>query len=91
MSRSLLSTGIITQQFSVPEFVEMSLFTSEFLRHAGEHLQIEGFCLIEFYLLIEDILDNDPPDINILPMGFMHLATTNEQADQLQSSWKMQM
>uniref|UniRef100_A0A914E6B7 FAD-dependent oxidoreductase domain-containing protein 1 n=1 Tax=Acrobeloides nanus TaxID=290746 RepID=A0A914E6B7_9BILA len=54
----------------------MSLFTSEFLRHAGEHLQIE---------------DNDPPDINILPMGFMHLATTNEQADQLQSSWKMQI
>lgn len=41
-SSTMLSTGGITQQFSIPEFVDMSLFTTEFLRHAGEHLRILG-------------------------------------------------
>ena len=43
----MLSNGPITQQFSIPEFVEMSLFSAEFLRHAGEHLKILGkyFCI----------------------------------------------
>ncbi|EYC08778.1 hypothetical protein Y032_0064g3524 [Ancylostoma ceylanicum] len=39
-SSTMLSTGGISQQFSIPEHVEMSLFTAEFLRHAGEHLRI---------------------------------------------------
>ncbi|TKR81396.1 hypothetical protein L596_015270 [Steinernema carpocapsae] len=74
-SSTMLSTGAISQQFSVPEHIEMSLFTSEFLRHAGEHLRI---------------LDNDPPDINVLPLGFMHLAKTEEEVEKLRNSWKLQ-
>jgi hypothetical protein len=38
----MLSCGAVSQQFSIPEFVDMSLFSAEFLRHAGEHLKIEG-------------------------------------------------
>ncbi|KAK0404837.1 hypothetical protein QR680_017657 [Steinernema hermaphroditum] len=73
---TMLSTGAISQQFSVPEHIEMSLFTAEFLRHAGEHLRI---------------LDNDPPDINVLPLGFMHLARNDREAEKLRESWKLQI
>lgn len=38
----MLGTGGISQQFSIPEHIEMSLFSAEFMRHAGEHLQILG-------------------------------------------------
>uniref|UniRef100_A0A915EPK4 FAD-dependent oxidoreductase domain-containing protein 1 n=1 Tax=Ditylenchus dipsaci TaxID=166011 RepID=A0A915EPK4_9BILA len=75
-SRSMLGTGIISQQFSNPEFVDMSIFSAEFIRHAGEHLKI---------------LDNDPPDINFLPVGFLHLARTQDEADRLKTNWKMQI
>ncbi|KAK6049561.1 FAD dependent oxidoreductase [Cooperia oncophora] len=75
-SSTMLSTGGISQQFSIPEHVEMSLFTAEFLRHAGEHLRI---------------LDNAPPDINLLPNGFLYLAQNEEQAEELRKSWKIQL
>ncbi|KAE9545976.1 hypothetical protein FO519_010811, partial [Halicephalobus sp. NKZ332] len=75
-SRSMLSNGAITQQFSVPEFVDMSLFSAEFLRHAGEHLKV---------------LDNDPPDIHLLPVGFMYLARNQEEADAMKENWKIQI
>ncbi|KAL6724782.1 hypothetical protein Aduo_019639 [Ancylostoma duodenale] len=75
-SSTMLSTGGISQQFSIPEHVEMSLFTAEFLRHAGEHLRI---------------LDNAPPDINLLPNGFLYLARTEQEADSLRDSWKLQL
>lgn len=45
-SSTMLSTGGISQQFSIPEHVEMSLFTAEFLRHAGEHLRILGWSIV---------------------------------------------
>jgi hypothetical protein len=38
-----LGTGVVSQQFSVPEMVDLALFSAEFLRHAGEHLRILGF------------------------------------------------
>lgn len=41
----MLGTGAISQQFSSPELVNMSLFSAEFLRHAGEHLKILGIFL----------------------------------------------
>ncbi|KHN87226.1 FAD-dependent oxidoreductase domain-containing protein 1 [Toxocara canis] len=72
----MLSCGGITQQFCVPEHIEMSMFTTEFLRHAGEHLRI---------------LDNDPPDIHFLPMGYMHLACTPEDAERMRNNWKLQV
>ncbi|KAK5982804.1 FAD-dependent oxidoreductase domain-containing protein 1 [Trichostrongylus colubriformis] len=75
-SSTMLSTGGISQQFSIPEHVEMSLFTAEFLRHAGEHLRI---------------LDNAPPDINLLPNGFLYLAQNDEQAEELRKSWRTQL
>ncbi|PIO69485.1 FAD dependent oxidoreductase [Teladorsagia circumcincta] len=54
----------------------MSLFTAEFLRHAGEHLRI---------------LDNAPPDINLLPNGYLYLAQNEEQAEELRKNWKIQL
>uniref|UniRef100_A0A0K0FYA2 FAD-dependent oxidoreductase domain-containing protein 1 n=1 Tax=Strongyloides venezuelensis TaxID=75913 RepID=A0A0K0FYA2_STRVS len=75
-SNTMLDPGSITQQFSHKEFIEMSQFTAEFLRHAGEHLQI---------------LDSPPPDINLLPNGHMHLARTEEEAKKLQEMWKAQV
>uniref|UniRef100_A0AC34GIG4 FAD dependent oxidoreductase domain-containing protein n=2 Tax=Panagrolaimus sp. ES5 TaxID=591445 RepID=A0AC34GIG4_9BILA len=72
----MLSSGPITQQFSIPELIDMSLFSAEFLRHAGEHLQV---------------LDNDPPDINILPVGFMYLARNEEEAEIMKENWKIQL
>uniref|UniRef100_A0A915KYQ6 FAD-dependent oxidoreductase domain-containing protein 1 n=1 Tax=Romanomermis culicivorax TaxID=13658 RepID=A0A915KYQ6_ROMCU len=72
---TVLSAGGIRQQFSIPENIEMSLFTAEFLRNAGEHLRI---------------LDSEPPDIHFTPMGYLFLATTQESADKLYTNWKTQ-
>lgn len=38
----MLGSGVITQQFAVPEMIELAAFSAEFLRHAGEHLRILG-------------------------------------------------
>uniref|UniRef100_A0A0N4Z5L0 FAD-dependent oxidoreductase domain-containing protein 1 n=1 Tax=Parastrongyloides trichosuri TaxID=131310 RepID=A0A0N4Z5L0_PARTI len=75
-SNTMLDPGSLTHQFSHPEFIEMSKFTSEFLRHAGEHLQI---------------LDSPTPDINLLPVGHMHLARNEEEANKLREMWKVQI
>ncbi|EYC08785.1 hypothetical protein Y032_0064g3527 [Ancylostoma ceylanicum] len=34
---------------------------------------------------------NAPPDINLLPNGFLYLARTEEEADSLRNSWKLQL
>lgn len=75
-SRSMLGSGVITQQFSIPEMVDLAMFSAEFIRHAGEHLKI---------------LDNDPPEINFLPVGVMHLARTDEKAEAFKRAWKIQV
>lgn len=89
----MLSSGPITQQFSIPEFVDMSLFSAEFLRHAGEHLQILGNLHphLRFGRTNVSFLDNDPPDINLLPVGFMYLARNDTEADTMRENWKTQM
>lgn len=34
--------------------------------------------------------DNDPPDVNILPMGYLFLASTEEGAETMKKNWRMQ-
>ncbi|CAD5228094.1 unnamed protein product [Bursaphelenchus okinawaensis] len=75
-TRSILSCGEVTQQFDQPELVEMAMFSAEFMRHAGDHLRV---------------LDSEKPNISFYPCGFMHLAMTEEDADRLKESWKMQI
>nr|CAD2133635.1 unnamed protein product [Meloidogyne enterolobii] len=75
-TRSMLGSGVVSQQFSIPEMVDLANFSAEFFRHAGEHLRI---------------LDNDPPDLHFLPVGVMHLARTQEEADAFKEAWKIQV
>lgn len=46
-----------------------------------------------FFRIFTDLLflDNDPPDINLLPVGFLHLARDAKEAEHLKSSWKIQV
>lgn len=32
-----------------------------------------------------------PPDIHFLPTGYLHLATNEEEAEQMRNNWKTQM
>ncbi|XP_064616339.1 FAD-dependent oxidoreductase domain-containing protein 1-like [Liolophura sinensis] len=73
-SSTMLSVGGIRHQFRCPENVQMSLFTSEFLRNIREHLSV---------------LDMDPPDVQFNPQGYMFLAS-EEQVDQLKENVTMQ-
>ncbi|GMR33894.1 hypothetical protein PMAYCL1PPCAC_04089 [Pristionchus mayeri] len=75
-SSTMLSTGSLAQQFSQPENCEMSQFTAEFMRHTGKHLRV---------------LDSEPPSLNFLPSGFLHLATTEEAANEMREHWKLQL
>jgi hypothetical protein len=52
------------------------LYSAEFMRHCGEHLRL---------------LDSDPPDMNLFPVGFMHMASTSDDAEKMRENWKMQM
>lgn len=71
-----LSMGAIRVQFSQPELVEMSLFGTEFLRNAGEHLRI---------------LDSEPPKIDFTPMGHLFLCNDQEKAKRMEKAQKMQL
>ncbi|KAI6190960.1 putative fad oxidoreductase [Aphelenchoides bicaudatus] len=75
-TKSILSTGELTQQFALPELVDMGIFSAEFMRHAGEHLQV---------------LDSETPDLNFFPVGFMHMAKGSEDTEKLRDAWKMQV
>lgn len=59
---SVLSLGGIRQQFSLPENVQMSMFSSEFLRNVKEHL---------------GVLEKELPDVHFNPQGYLFLATEN--------------
>lgn len=71
---SVLSVGGIRHQFSLPENVQLSMFTSEFLRNIKQHLSV---------------LDMDPPDIQFNLQGYLFLASP-EGAEQLVRNAKMQ-
>jgi hypothetical protein len=36
-------------------------------------------------------LDNEPPDVHLLPVGVMHLARTQEEAEAFKNAWRIQM
>jgi len=62
-----LSAGGIRQQFSLKENVQMSMFTSQFLRNSRENLKI---------------LDDYPPDFSFNLQGYLMMAT-EEGAERL--------
>lgn len=57
---TVLSCGGIREQFSLKENIELSQFSAEFLRDIKEHLTVP---------------DQDSPDINFNPSGYLFLAT----------------
>ncbi|XP_064458174.1 FAD-dependent oxidoreductase domain-containing protein 1-like [Ornithodoros turicata] len=59
---SVLSVGGIRQQFSLPENIQLSMFSAEFLRNVKKNLSV---------------LDFDPPDIQFQPHGYLFLASEN--------------
>lgn len=70
-----LSVGGIRQQFSLRENIEMSLFSVDFLRNVKRNLSV---------------LDNEPPDLNFCPHGYLFLAGTPEGADQILVNHELQ-
>ncbi|KAL3870193.1 hypothetical protein ACJMK2_038274 [Sinanodonta woodiana] len=71
---SMLAVGGIRHQFSVPENVQMSMFTSEFFRNIKEYLSV---------------LDSDPPDVQFNHQGYLFLVP-EERAEYLAKSVEMQ-
>lgn len=73
-SSSALSVGGIRQQFSLPENVQLSMYSAEFLRNIKQHLSV---------------LDDDPPDIQFQPDGYLFLAS-EAGAEQMMENHKIQ-
>lgn len=73
-SSTTLSVGGIRQQFSLPENIQMSMYSAEFLRNFKQHLSV---------------LDEDPPDIQFQPHGYLFLAS-EAGADQMIKNHKTQ-
>ncbi|GFT41526.1 FAD-dependent oxidoreductase domain-containing protein 1 [Nephila pilipes] len=55
-----LSVGGIRQQYSLEENIKLSMYSADFLRNVKQHLSV---------------LDDDPPDIQFQPQGYLFLAT----------------
>lgn len=71
---TVLSCGGIRQQFSLKENIELSQFSAEFLRNIKDHLTIP---------------EQQPPEINFNPSGYLFLATKNG-ADIMLKNHKLQ-
>uniref|UniRef100_A0A2C9JMM1 FAD-dependent oxidoreductase domain-containing protein 1 n=1 Tax=Biomphalaria glabrata TaxID=6526 RepID=A0A2C9JMM1_BIOGL len=71
---SMLSCGGIRHQFSVPENVQLSMFTSEFLRNIKENLSV---------------IHESLPDVQFNHQGYLFLASPRD-AEQLANNVKMQ-
>ncbi|CAI9718188.1 FAD-dependent oxidoreductase domain-containing protein 1 [Octopus vulgaris] len=71
---SALSCGGLRHQFSLPENVKLSMFTSQFLRNIKQYLSV---------------LDMDPPDVQFNHQGYLFLATP-AGSEQLAKNVKMQ-
>lgn len=71
---SMLSAGGIRHQFTLPENVRMSMFTSEFLKHYKEHLSVYG---------------QDPPEVSFHHQGYLFLAPA-DRVEFLESCVAMQ-
>ncbi|TGZ71470.1 hypothetical protein CRM22_002596 [Opisthorchis felineus] len=73
-SASVLGLGSIRQQFSEPENIQMSLFSSEFLRNIKDYLSV---------------LDDVQLDIEFNPQGCLLLADES-QAETMQRNYQLQ-
>ncbi|XP_052220106.1 FAD-dependent oxidoreductase domain-containing protein 1-like [Dreissena polymorpha] len=71
---TMLSCGGVRHQFTIPENVQMSMFTTEFLKHYKEHLTVLG---------------QDPPHVDFHHQGYLFLAPEN-RAQLLLDCVKMQ-
>lgn len=71
---TVLSVGGIRQQFSMPENIQMSLFSAHFLRNINEYL---------------GVLNEDPIDIQFNPSGYLFLAS-EETAPKLEKNVQIQ-
>ena len=40
---------------------------------------------------MSDLADSEPPHINLLPSGFVNVATTEEKAAEMREDWKTQV
>ncbi|XP_012789423.1 FAD-dependent oxidoreductase domain-containing protein 1 isoform X1 [Sorex araneus] len=60
-----LSAGGIRQQFSLPENIQLSLFSVDFLRNINEHLAV---------------VDGPPLDLHFNPLGYLLLASEKKAA-----------
>lgn len=57
---TVLADGGIRQQFSIEENIELSLFSSDFLRNAKENLSVDG---------------EQPIDVHFRPHGYLYIAS----------------
>ncbi|CAL1295055.1 unnamed protein product [Larinioides sclopetarius] len=73
-SSSALSVGGIRQQFSLEENIKLSLYSADFLRNVKQHLSV---------------LDDDPPDIQFQPQGYLFLAS-EDGVEQMLRNHKLQ-
>ncbi|KAM4650855.1 FAD-dependent oxidoreductase domain-containing protein 1 [Discoglossus pictus] len=71
---TVLSAGGIRQQFSLPENIQMSLFSAQFLRNINEHL---------------GVINEDPINIQFNPSGYLFLASEDGAAT-LQENYNIQ-
>ncbi|KAG3286938.1 FAD-dependent oxidoreductase domain-containing protein 1 isoform X2 [Ictidomys tridecemlineatus] len=71
---TVLSVGGIRQQFSLPENVQLSLFSVDFLRNINEYLAV---------------VDSPPVDLQFNPSGYLLLAS-EKSASTLENRVKMQ-
>ncbi|XP_025413960.1 FAD-dependent oxidoreductase domain-containing protein 1-like isoform X2 [Sipha flava] len=71
---SVLSCGGIRQQFSLKENIQLSQFSAEFLRDIKDYLTVP---------------DQDPPEVNFNPSGYLFLAT-KKGADTMLENHKVQ-
>ncbi|KAF0307923.1 FAD-dependent oxidoreductase domain-containing protein 1 [Amphibalanus amphitrite] len=70
-----LSVGGLRQQFSLPENIQMSMFSAQFLRNADRFLTVEG---------------DEPPAIQFHPHGYLMCASP-EKAELLEQNYRTQM
>ncbi|XP_033632387.1 FAD-dependent oxidoreductase domain-containing protein 1-like isoform X1 [Asterias rubens] len=72
---SMHSFGGIRQQFTIPENILMSLFTSQFVKNAQEHLQVEG---------------EDTPDPGWREQGYLFVTSDPTSAEKMVNANKLQ-
>ncbi|XP_037074078.1 LOW QUALITY PROTEIN: FAD-dependent oxidoreductase domain-containing protein 1-like [Pollicipes pollicipes] len=70
-----LSVGGLRQQFSLPENIQMSMFSAQFLRNVNRFLAVEG---------------EEPPDVQFHPQGYLMCAAP-DRAARLEENYRTQI